>query len=127
MISGIACIFGFNNRSHDGYTNFLRSFGLDIQANGHMDCVDQGAVKALFYEGFFHLSLIHIYISKGKRIFTSVPVYNDQEQSNLYGVTDCLEFIKENQGVSIKGSEENFNICIVEYKPTKPKNKEYNE
>ena len=27
------------------------------------------------------------YISKGKRIFTSVPVYNDQEQYNLYAVS----------------------------------------
>lgn len=67
------------------------------------------------------------YTSKGKKVFTSVPVYNDQEQYNLYGVTDCLELTRDNQGVSINGSEEKYNLCIVEYKPTQPKNKEYNE
>ena len=31
------------------------------------------------------------YISKGeKEIFYICAVYNDQEQYNLYGVTDCL-------------------------------------
>lgn len=45
----------------------------------------------------------------------------------MYGVTDCLEMTKDKNGVSIDGSEEKYNICIVEYKPTKPKNKEYHE
>lgn len=67
------------------------------------------------------------YISKGKKVYTSVPVYNDLEAYNLYGVTDCLEMTKDKNGVSIDGSEEKYNICIVEYKPTKPKNKEYHE
>lgn len=67
------------------------------------------------------------YISKGKRVYTSVPVYNDLEEYNLYGVTDCLEITKDKNGISISGSEEKYNICIVEYKPTKPKNKEYHE
>lgn len=67
------------------------------------------------------------YISKGKKVYTSVPVYNDLDDYNLYGVTDCLELKKDSEGVSIGGSEEKYSICIVEYKPTKPKNKEYNE
>lgn len=67
------------------------------------------------------------YISKGKKVYTSVPVYNDLEAYNLYGVTDCLEMTKDKNGVSIDGSEEKYNICIVEYKPTKPKSKEYHE
>lgn len=67
------------------------------------------------------------YISKRKKIYTSVPVYNDLEEYNLYGVTDCLELAKDKKGVPISGSEELYNICIVEYKPTKPKNKEYHE
>lgn len=67
------------------------------------------------------------YISKGKKVYTSVPVYNDMEEYNLYGVTDCLELKKDKEGVSVGESEEKFNICIVEYKPKKPKKKEYNE
>lgn len=67
------------------------------------------------------------YTSKGKKVYTSVPVYNDLEEYNLYGVTDCLEMTKNKDGVSIDGSKEKYNICIVEYKPSKPKNKEYHE
>ena len=31
------------------------------------------------------------YTGRGKKVYTSVPVYNDDEQYNLYGVTDCIE------------------------------------
>lgn len=67
------------------------------------------------------------YISRGKRVYTSVPVYNDLDKYNLYGITDCLEITEDKNGISIDGSEEKCNICIVEYKPTKPKNEEYRE
>ncbi len=53
------------------------------------------------------------YMFRGKENYTAVSVYNDSPQYNLYGVTDCVE-IKNNT------------YCIVEYKPTKPKNKDYN-
>ena len=53
------------------------------------------------------------FVSKNKKVFTSVSVYNDMPEYNLYGVLDCLE-------ISDNG------INIVEYKPSKPKNKEYN-
>ena len=67
------------------------------------------------------------YISRGKKVYTSVPVYNDLEQYNLYGVTDCLEMTENPKGVSVNGSKEKYDICIVEYKPTKPKKKDFNE
>ena len=67
------------------------------------------------------------YISRGKKVYTSVPVYNDLDEYNLYGVTDCLEMTRDKNGVSINGSEEKYNICIVEYKPTIPKHEEYHE
>lgn len=67
------------------------------------------------------------YTMRGKKVFTSVPVYNDSDQYNLYGITDCLELTKDKCGVAINGSEEKYHICIVEYKPTKPKNVEYRE
>lgn len=53
------------------------------------------------------------YSSSNKKCYTSVSVFNDKSEYNIYGVTDCIE-------VTSKG------LCIVEYKPTKPKNKEYN-
>lgn len=67
------------------------------------------------------------YTSRGKKVFTSVPVYNDMEEYNLYGVVDCLELTKSDTGVSVGESDDKYAFCIVEYKPTKPKNKEYHE
>lgn len=67
------------------------------------------------------------YKTKDKRVYTSVPIYNDLPEYNLYGVTDCLELSENEKGVYVSGSKEKYRICIVEYKPTKPKNKEYHE
>ena len=41
------------------------------------------------------------YTARGRKVFTSVPVYNDLEVYNLYGVTDCLELTEDSQGISI--------------------------
>lgn len=67
------------------------------------------------------------YVSRGKEVYTSVPVYHDLPEYNLYGVTDCLELTRDSMGVSINGSAEKYRICIVEYKPTKPKDSKYHE
>lgn len=67
------------------------------------------------------------YTAKGRKVFTSVPVYNDLDTYNLYGVTDCLELTEDRQGVCIDGDKTAYQICIVEYKPTKPKKQDYHE
>lgn len=67
------------------------------------------------------------YSSRGKKIFTSVPVYHDLEPYNLYGITDCIEISEDKNGVPFQGSKEKYKICIVEYKPTKSKNAEFRE
>ena len=67
------------------------------------------------------------YYARNKRVFTSVPVYQDQEEYNLYGVVDCLEATEDDHGVKIAGNEGKYSLCIVEYKPTKPKNQPYHE
>ncbi|MCI8631807.1 MAG: Dna2/Cas4 domain-containing protein, partial [Firmicutes bacterium] len=51
---------------------------------------------------------------KGRKVYTAVKVYNDKPEYGIYGVTDCIE------------TDEKQNICIVEYKPTKPKTSDYN-
>ena len=61
------------------------------------------------------------YSARGKKVYTSVPVYNDLEEYNLYGITDCLECKEFEDGVPLFGSQKKYEICIVEYKPTKPK------
>lgn len=67
------------------------------------------------------------YALREKKVYTSVPVYNDMEPYGLYGVTDCIELTKEKQGISIGGSEDKYSVCIVEYKPTKPKHEDFYE
>lgn len=64
------------------------------------------------------------YLLKGKRKFTAISVYNDLPKYNLYGVTDCIEVPV---GCEIDLQAKNLNdVTIVEYKPTKPKDSDYN-
>jgi len=56
------------------------------------------------------------YSYSGKKCYTSVSVFNDKSEYNLYGITDCIEVTEG----------KNPKLCLVEYKPTRPKNKEYN-
>lgn len=67
------------------------------------------------------------YTSRGVKVYTSVPVYNDLEKYNLYGVTDCLELRKADNGIQIGNESEKYQLCIVEYKPTQPKKGGYHE
>ncbi len=67
------------------------------------------------------------YTLRGRKVFTSVPVYNDLEEYNLYGITDCLEAAEDENGVLISGLSSRYRLCIVEYKPSKPKNRDFNE
>ncbi|MCI8645796.1 MAG: Dna2/Cas4 domain-containing protein [Firmicutes bacterium] len=61
------------------------------------------------------------YTARGRKVYTSVPVYNDLEEYNLYGVTDCLECKESKDGVDALHDGRKYKLCIVEYKPTKPK------
>ena len=61
------------------------------------------------------------YTARGRNVYTSVPVYNDLEEYNLYGVTDCLECKESKDGVDAFHDGKKYKLCIVEYKPTKPK------
>lgn len=67
------------------------------------------------------------YTLRGRKVFTSVPVYNDLEEYNLYGIIDCLEAVEDKNGIMISGLPSRYQLCIVEYKPSKPKNCDYNE
>ena len=64
-----------------------------------------------------------IYAKRGKKVFSAVSVYHDDY--GLFGIVDCLEGSPSANGVKLIGEEERYHLCIVEYKPTKPKNKLY--
>ena len=61
------------------------------------------------------------YTVRGRKVFTSVPVYNDLEEYNLYGVMDCLECKESKDGIDAFHDGKKYKLCIVEYKPTKSK------
>lgn len=67
------------------------------------------------------------YNTKGKKIFTSVPVYHDLDPYNLYGIIDCIEMTESDQGIVIDKNNKRYKLCIIEYKPTKPKNFDFRE
>lgn len=66
------------------------------------------------------------YSMRGCKTFTSVSVYNDSEDYNLYGVTDCIELKEKKNGAALPGLNGNYEVHIIEYKPTKPKYEDYN-
>ena len=69
----------------------------------------------------------HSFSNSTKIVRSSVSVFNDLAEYDLYGVTDCIEFIKDKNGVSIANADGRFRVCIVEYKPRSPKDKAFNE
>lgn len=52
------------------------------------------------------------YTKRGRKVHTAVSVWNDDY--DIYGVTDCIEVAESGE------------MIIVEYKPSKPENCEYN-
>lgn len=69
----------------------------------------------------------HNFSDRNRVVRSSITLYNDLPEYDLYGVTDCIEFIKDAAGVNIKGLSEKYLVKIVEYKPKPPKNCDYHE
>ncbi len=63
--------------------------------------------------------------SKNKIELSSVSLYNDE--LNLYGIADCIEFIRSRTGTYIKQLGDKFDVNIVEYKPRQPVSETANE
>lgn len=69
----------------------------------------------------------HSFSDKTKTVRSSVSVYNDKEEYDLYGIADCVEFIKNPNGVEIKGLGGLYSVKLIEYKPSMPAVGEFNE
>lgn len=69
----------------------------------------------------------HSYSDSKKIVRSGIVVYNDEYDYDIFGVTDCMEFVRSSQGVNVSGYEGLFNVRIIEYKPKSPKNCEFNE
>lgn len=113
-----------NIRSIQHYMYCPRRFGL-LEINN--DWAENAyVVKANIMHENVHSSE-HSYKTKLKHVLSSVAVYNDLPELDLYGIIDCIEFIKDPHGTFIDTLKGNYNVKIIEYKPQKPKNMEYNE
>ncbi|MBQ8959655.1 MAG: hypothetical protein IJ071_00325 [Ruminococcus sp.] len=69
----------------------------------------------------------HSYSDRKKVVRSDIAVYNDLPEYDIYGVTDCVEFIRSSSGVPVEGHEGLFQVRIVEYKPRAPKKGSFNE
>lgn len=69
----------------------------------------------------------HRFSSSKKTVFSSITLYNDEPQYDIYGVADCIEFELNENGEEIQGIDGRRTINIVEYKPKQPKGKEFSE
>lgn len=65
------------------------------------------------------------YVIRNKRVITSAVVYNDA--LGIYGVADCIELTKSRNGVQIENLPGLYKLTVVEYKPHKPKDRQFNE
>ena len=66
------------------------------------------------------------YTLRGRKVFTSVPVYCDLPPYQIAGVADCIEGEPAPGGVRMDKSGRLYALYVVEYKPTRPKGRDYN-
>lgn len=80
-------------------------------------------------------NLMHSHVHDGSHSFSDrrmvvrsdLPVYHDAPEYDLYGVTDCVEFVRDDSGVPVPELDGLFQVRIVEYKPRVPKDAPYHE
>ena len=111
-----------NIRAIQHYMYCPRRFGL-LELN--QDWAENAfVVKANIMHERVH-SGMHERHSKEKIELSSVSLYHDE--LDLYGVADCVEFIRSKTGAYIEQLDDNFNVNIVEYKPRRPASGTVNE
>lgn len=69
----------------------------------------------------------HDFSDKNKIVRSCVSVYNDLAEYNLYGILDCIEFVRNKNGTCIEPFGDSFIVNIVEYKPKPPKDSLFHE
>lgn len=69
----------------------------------------------------------HSYSDSQKIVRSGISVYNDAEEYDIFGITDCIEFVRSNSGTVLNGHDGYFQVHIIEYKPKAPKSDDFNE
>lgn len=63
----------------------------------------------------------HGFSDSKKIVKSSIAIFNDLPEYDLYGIADCLEFIRDDNGITVAGQTGKYKVKIIEYKPTAPK------
>lgn len=69
----------------------------------------------------------HSFSDHGKVVRSDLPVYNDAPEYDLYGVTDCVEFLRDENGTEIPMLKGRYSVRVIEYKPRAPKNEPFSQ
>ncbi|WP_019679809.1 CRISPR-associated protein Cas4 [Ruminococcus flavefaciens] len=69
----------------------------------------------------------HSYSDSKKIVRSGIAVYNDLPEYDIFGITDCIEFVRSKEGTELNGYEGRFQVRIIEYKPKAPKECDFNE
>lgn len=69
----------------------------------------------------------HNFSDSRKAVRSDIAIYNDMPEYDIFGVADCVEFIKSKGGAEIHGLEGRYNVRIVEYKPKAPKDSPFRD
>ena len=83
-------------------------------------------VKANLMHGHVHDGS-HSYSDSRKVVRSDIALYNDLPEYDIFGKADCVEFLRDKNGVKIHGLEGNFRVAVVEYKPRAPKGASFSE
>ncbi len=69
----------------------------------------------------------HSFSDSKKIVRSDITIYNDAPEYDIFGKTDCIEFVRSKEGCVIDGYEGFFRVNIIEYKPKAPKENDFNE
>ena len=69
----------------------------------------------------------HSFSDSRRTVRSSVALYNDLPRYDLYGVADCVEFVRSEDGAQIGGLNGRYAVRLVEYKPKPPKDGGFHE
>lgn len=69
----------------------------------------------------------HSFSDSKKVVRSDIPVYHDAPEYDLYGVPDCVEFLRSAEGVPVPLLNGTFRVQVIEYKPRAPKDAPFHE
>jgi len=99
-----------NIRTIQHYMYCPRRWGL-LEINN--DWVENAfVVKADIMHGRVHDGS-HSFSDKNKTVRSSIALYNDLPEYDLFGIADCVEFVKVKNGIKVKGLPDSYAMLNI--------------